>query len=152
MNTSSAQCCISCTETKGSSIFSLAVTDDKGQTSFYTHYQFDLLNSTMFRALVCILWGRKNICKPKLVFINDLAQGKRLVQNWSFCESTLKSVFYYFYKCYSQRMSVFGGFVKKIDLFGKELILLKSKIEPILFYFFPMILWFCWKPKLSQTE
>jgi hypothetical protein len=33
-----------------------------------------------------------NCLGPELVFINVLAQGKRLVQNRSFCESTLKGV------------------------------------------------------------
>jgi hypothetical protein len=50
-------------------------------------------------------WGLR--LKPELVFINVLARGKRLVQNQSFCESTLKSFFFRFYKCYSQRKSVF---------------------------------------------
>ncbi len=57
---------------------------------------------------------------PEPVFINDLAQGKRLVQNLFFCKSTFRSVFSYFYNCFSQRMSVFGRFLKKDRFFWKR--------------------------------
>ncbi len=65
-------------------------------------------------------FNRSGLTRTEMVFINISAQGKRLVQNRSFCESTLKSVFFCFYKCYSQRVSVLADFFKKIDLFEKD--------------------------------
>ncbi len=67
-------------------------------------------------------------CFPELVFINFLAQGKKLVKNRSFCESTLKSVFSVSTNTIHRESQCFSGFLKKDRSFRKKLILLKSKI------------------------
>jgi hypothetical protein len=54
---------------------------------------------------------------PELVFINVLARGKRLVQNQSFCESTLKSVFSVSTNAIQRESQCFGRFLKKDQSF-----------------------------------
>ncbi len=85
-------------------------------------------------------WSVMATCCVAVVFLNVSVQGKRLAQNWSFCKSTLNSVLSRFYKCFSQRMSVFNRFFQNEWTFEQNFILLKSKIQTVLFPFNPRIL------------
>ncbi len=73
--------------------------------------------------------------RAELVCINILVRGKRPSHNWSFCESTLKSFFSIPTKAIHKECQCWVNFLKKVNLFDKKPVLLKSKIYPILFDF-----------------
>ncbi len=70
--------------------------------------------ATLCVLCACTPWNKscekKTYSYPEPVFIYDLAHWKILIHNWFVWELILKLIFFHFYKCYSQRVEVFGGF------------------------------------------
>ncbi len=59
--------------------------------------------------------------ETEFVFIYVLAHWKKLIRNCFYCELIQKPVFLPFYKCFSQRVTVFRGFFPKDRFFLKKI-------------------------------
>ena len=83
------------------------------------------------------------------VFIYVLAILKKLIRNWFFCELIQKPVFLPFYKCYSQRVEVFRGFLQKDWFFLKKIDSFKESDRTYSFDIFTLfVLSFFWHFRL----
>ncbi len=66
---------------------------------------------------------------PELVFINILVRGKKLVQNWSFCESALKSVFPFLRMLFTKNISVYVSLLIYLVKIRRWVRLLKQQLS-----------------------